>query len=697
MKRITLKMQPTVYAWQKAPFLRLLVSLIAGIVLQWQLQFSVAALLVAFVLFFAVLFIYNLLPVTKKFRLQWITGFLINLVLATLGALLIWSNNITNNKQWFGNVYADKNLVVATIEEPLVEKQNSVKAIANINAVYKNGKQQLTTGSIIIYFKKDSNLKVLKYGSVISFVKPLQAIKNGGNPGGFDYKRYLLFQGITHQVYLTQKDFRRTETFNKKGSKTFIYDCRSWVIATIKKYISGQKEQGLAEALLIGYKDDLDKNLVEAYTNTGVVHVIAISGLHVGLIYWLLMGLTRPLKKKQTAFVRLFIVLSCLWLFAFLAGAQPSVLRSAVMFSFIATAKLIARRSSVYNTLALSAFALLCYNPYWLWDVGFQLSYTAVLSIFLFFRPVYNWFYFPNKTLDFLWKLNAVTIAAQILTVPLSIYHFHQFPVLFLFTNLVAVPLSSIILIGEILLCLLALIPTAAAIVGKILHQLIYWMNTYVERLNEISFAVWNGLSINLVQLFLLIIFMLAFCFWLMEKQKLLLCIAAGSLLAFISLRSVFIWQATQQQKLVVYNVPGRRAIDLLNGTQTYFIGDTVLLNDDFSRNFHLQPARILHRTANIETSIKTNNFLVGGKEILLIKATTKFVPSNNRHSIDLLVLSKNPKLYITKLHQQFLLKQVVADGSVPAWKAKLWKKDCDSLHIPFYNVAEQGAFVMKL
>ncbi len=143
-------------------------------------------------------------------------------------------------------------------------------------------------------------------------------------------------------------------------------------------------------------------------------------------------------------------------------------------------------------------------------------------------------------------------------------------------------------------------------------------MNSYVERLNEISFAVWNGLSINLVQLFLLIIFMLAFCFWLMEKQKLLLCIAAGSLLAFISLRSVFIWQATQQQKLVVYNVPGRRAIDLLNGTQTYFIGDTVLLNDDFSRNFHLQPARILHRTANIETSIKSNNFLVGGKEIQL-------------------------------------------------------------------------------
>ncbi len=690
-------MQPTVYAWQKAPFLRLLVSLIAGIVLQWQLQFSALALLASFALFFTVLFLYNVLPVTKKFRLQWITGFLINSVLATLGALLVWSNNITNNKHWFGNLYSEKDLIVATIEEPLVEKQNSVKAIATINAVYKNGNQQQTTGNIIIYFKKDSNLKLLKYGSVVSFSKSLQTIKNGGNPGGFDYKRYLLFQGITHQVYLTAKDFRTTQTENKKGYKTFIYNCRSWVIATIKKYIGGQKEQGLAEALLIGYKDDLDKNLVEAYTNTGVVHVIAISGLHVGLIYWLLMGLTSPLKKKQTAFVRLLIVLCCLWLFAFLAGAQPSVLRSAVMFSFIATAKVVSRRSSIYNTLALSAFALLCYNPYWLWDVGFQLSYTAVLSIFLFFRPVYNWFYFPNKTLDFLWKLNAVTIAAQILTVPLSIYHFHQFPVLFLFTNLVAVPLSSIILMGEILLCMIAFFPPVAGVVGSFLYHLIYWMNSYVERLNEISFAVWNGLSINLLQLFLLLIFMVAFCFWLMEKQRVLLWAAAVSLLVFISLRSVFIWQASQQKKLVVYNVPGRRAVDVLNGTQTYFIGDSVLLNDDFFRNFHLQPARILHRTASVESNLKSNNFFVDEKQILLISATPKFLSITTKPLVDLLVLSKNPKLYITQLHKQFLLKQVVADGSVPAWKARLWKKDCDSLNIPFYNVADQGAFVMNL
>src|SRR5215203_2645450 len=143
---------------------------------------------------------------------------------------------------------------------------------------------------------------------------------------------------------------------NKAPVQNFLFETRDGVINILRKFIPGEKEQGLAEALLIGYKDDLDKNLVQAYSNTGVVHVIAISGLHLGLIYWLLLGLTKPLKRKKLAWVRLVIILSSLWLFSILAGAQPSVLRSAVMFSFIAWGQVIERRASIYNNLALSAF-----------------------------------------------------------------------------------------------------------------------------------------------------------------------------------------------------------------------------------------------------------------------------------------------------------------------------------------------------
>lgn len=170
--------------------------------------------------------------------------------------------------------------------------------------------------------------------------------------------------------------------------------------------------------------------------------------------------------------------------------------------------------------MAVSAFLLLCINPYGLWDVGFQLSYAAVLSIIIFMRPIYNWFYIKNKALDFIWKLNAVTLAAQILTIPLSIYHFHQFPLLFFLTNFLAVPLSSIILLGEILLCCISFIPAAAMLLGKALFWLIWVMNTYVEQVELIPGSLWDGLQISISQVVLLIVFTAGISYWLMEKQK---------------------------------------------------------------------------------------------------------------------------------------------------------------------------------
>ena len=176
--------------------------------------------------------------------------------------------------------------------------------------------------------------------------------------------------------------------------------------------IKGDKELGLAEALLIGYKDDLDKTLVQSYSNTGVVHIIAISGLHLGLIYWLLNLLLKPLsKRKKWRWLRPIIAVSCLWFFSLLAGGISfhSSIRSHV-YLYCCRQIVFARKTSIYNTLAVSAFFLLCYNPYWLWDVGFQLSYSAVLSIIIFMQPIYNLFYIKNKFLDFIWKLNAVTL-----------------------------------------------------------------------------------------------------------------------------------------------------------------------------------------------------------------------------------------------------------------------------------------------
>jgi len=692
----------TVYFWKRAPFIRLLTPLIIGIVMQWYCQLPLSPWFVLLV--FSLIFqnIFSAVSFFRRYQLAWVNGSGITLLFISIGALLTWCHDTRHNKKWLGNYYSGNEIIVVSLDEPLVEKTKSLKANASVNYIISTGRPVSVKGKIIVYFKKDSILPSIGYGSQIVFKKILQEIKNAGNPGGFDYKRYCLFQDITHQVYLKPGEFEVLSVNSKKEINGFLYAVREKILAILRSNINGDKESGLAEALLIGYKDDLDKTLVQSYSNTGVVHIIAISGMHLALIYWLINLLLEPLaKRKKLRWVKPIIAVSVLWSFSLLTGASASVLRAAVMFTFIVLANSFSKKSNIYNTLAASAFCLLCYNPFWLWDVGFQLSYVAVLSIVIFQRPVYNLFYFKNKLLDGAWKLNAVTFAAQILTTPLSIYHFHQFPVYFFLTNFIAVPLSGMIVLGEILLCAVSFVPPVALIVGRILSWLIGLMNAYVERIESLPGSVWDGLQVDILQAILLFVVIAGISSWLMGKKKSGLLLALGSLFGFFVLRSFSFIGAERQQKIIVYNVAQRRAIDFVNGRGCLFYGDQEIAADDFTRNFHLKPSRVLNRAspvvaiADLFTDDKYAIFR--NRRILLIDSTSLFDEQTEKLNIHLLVISKNPKLYIPQLANTFVISQVVFDGSVPSWKLPQWKKDCDSLHIPYYDVSEKGAFVMNL
>ncbi len=675
--------------------------MITGIMVQWRFQLGINTWWIILSIAFIILLSFFIIPFFNRYRFAFINGIVTSIIFFCIGAMLAWQRDIRNNKQWLGNFYQEQNGLIVTLDEPPVEKTKSIKANTTVSYLLQNGQSLPAKGKIILYFKKDSSLQ-LAYGSQILFKKSLQEIKNSGNPGGFDYKRYSLFQGITHQVYLKTDEFEVLNGKKENWFRKFIYSSRERVLNILRKNIKGDKELGLAEALLIGYKDDLEQSLVQSYTNTGVVHIIAISGLHLGLIYWLLALLLKPLlKRKKTRWLRPVLIITCLWSFSLLAGAQPSILRSALMFTCIVLGESLSKKTSIYNTMAVSAFILLCINPYWLWDVGFQLSYAAVLSIIIFMRPIYNWFYIKNKLLDFLWKLNAVTLAAQILTVPLSIYHFHQFPNLFILTNFLAVPLSSAILLGEIFLCVISFIPAVAILVGKLISSLIWLMNTYIEKIETIRFSLWDGLQISILQAVLLLLFAVGLSYWLMEKSLKGLKWGLIALLCFIAIRSYSFIQSNQQQKIIVYNVPQKRAIDIINGRNYFFLGDSDLLTNDFARNFHLKPSRVLYRITDVNALdnllVHENYLSYQGKHVLLVDEPVSFVPQQPKPTIDLLVISKNPKVYMKKLAASLYIKQVVFDGSVPAWKANYWKKDCDSLHIPWHDVTVKGAFVMTL
>jgi competence protein ComEC len=687
--------------WKRIPFFRLLLPLIAGIIIQFYLPLNNALLSGCFIAGVLIVLSARLMKTVKLFRMIWLPGLGLHLTFFALGCLLVNVNNIETNPNWVRHHYHSKDALLVTIMEPPVEKPKSWKAVANIESLIAGNTTQEVSGKVLVYFQKTASTPVPHYGARVLIKVPLQPITNSGNPGAFDYKRFCALQDIHHQVFLRPGDFTILDGTKQHWFAKMLFDIRGWVLSTLKKYICQENEVAVAEALLIGYRDDLDRELVQSYSNTGVVHIIAISGLHLGMIYGMLVFILKPLRrKKRGSIVQALVILFVLWMFTFLAGAVPSILRSAVMFSCIVLGEMFSKKTSIYNTLAVSAFILLMIDPFYLWDVGFQLSFAAVTSIVAFSKYVNNWFYLENKLLRKIWELTAVTLSAQVLTLPVILYHFHQFPNLFLFTNLLIVPLSGLILFAELLLLVISPIPLMAQYIGRGVEWLIWLMNTLIQRTDSIPFAVTDGIQVSVLQSLCIYATLLFGSAWLLRKNKQMLFACCGSMIVFLSLRGFDIYKTSQQQKIIVYNVPGFTGIDVIEGNSFTFLGDSALLMNDFLKNFHLRPSRILNRVE--EGSLQnlfTSKQMIRSRtrKIIVIDQPVMNDPPAEKIKADAIIITKNPRLYISQLLKRYDCTLFVFDATNPPWKIRLWKKDCDSLHLRHHSVAEQGAFEMDL
>lgn len=688
--------------WKEAPFIRLIIPFIVGIMCEWYCPLPVLSIWLLLTASVIALWLFAIKRISHQYHAQWRNGVWLHTILFTTGFLLFFYKDVRHQSACISNRYVAGNAVQVTIEEPLCEKNQSFKTVASAQWIFNDHSAQPVCGKILLYFPKDSMVQHFQYGTQLLIFKALQPVKNSGNPGCFDYQRYCTFQSIYYQSYLKHSGYIALNIKNENQFRKFLFSTREKIIALLKKYIPGQKEAGLAEAMLIGYKDDLDKNLVQSYSNTGVVHIIAISGMHLGLIYWLLMLLCGSFRnRKWSRYVQPVVIVAGLWLFSCLSGGAPSVMRSAVMFTCLVIGNHINRKTSVYNSLTASAFLLLCYNPFWLWDAGFQLSYAAVLSLAIFYNPIYHLLFIQNKIFNFIWKSMAVTLAAQILTVPIAVYHFHQFPNLFLLANLVAVPLSGIIIIGAILLCIAGIVPVAATGIGYVLHHLIYQLNNFIEQVAQLPFAISTDLQMNLPQLIGAYTCIVAISWWLLHKNKSGVYVTLIALAFIVVFRTVEIWNALQQKKLVVYNVPKHSAMDVLAGKQFFFKGDSAIQQDDLIQNVYLHPCRLLHRVTNRYNTgnllVWKNYFRFGHTSVLVIDASFSFKKTAPKMMVDVLVLAQNPTVQITQLTDVFTCRQVVFDSSNPAWKVKKWQQECRQAGLPCFSVASQGAFVLNL
>ncbi len=682
------------------PFVRLFIFLLAGILIEWYLQFSLASLLISFfaIIFFLVLFLSFSSAI--KFSLRWLQGALTLILFAFAGAMIIYIKDIRHHSNSVTQYYKNGEIIKATLLEPLVEKPKSYKALAAVNSIYIDDKWQNVEGKILIYFKRDSAALHLSYGSQIIFDKPLQTIENAGNPGEFDYKRYSLFQGVQQQVFLTN-DYVLLPQKRTNNFQSFIYHSRDYIISTLRKNIHDKKTQSVAEALLIGYRDDVDKNLLQAYSNTGVVHIIVISGLHMGMIYGLALWLISPFKRKKSyKIIRASFSLLVIWFFAFVTGARPSILRVATVLSFIIIGEVINRKPNVYNTLAASAFLLLCINPFYLWDGGFQLSFAAVTSIVTFYKPIYNAVFIQNKLLKKVWQLGAVTIAVQIFTLPLVLYHFHRLPVFFLFTNFIAVPLAWIALYLEIFLLVISKWNWLAAIVGKAITACISVMNNFIENTNRLPHAIINNVYTDIFQTIILFIIIISFSVWLMEKSARFLLIGMTALCIFIAVKIITLMMDEKQNKLIVYNISKNNFVDVVQGRNFKNIKNTSAETQSL-QVFYLIPSRIYFHANDYSDSIslliKNNLIQSTHKNIFIIDRSFHAKNFTEKIAVDAIIISQNPYIKMNVIQNIFNCSEIVFDSSNPLWKIAMWAKQCDSLHLRFHSVPQQGAFVMDL
>ena len=681
--------------WKEAPFARLLIPFIAGIILQDIFRFDILLLAVSTCTFVAGFLFIISVGIRQRYQFRYIAGVVICVLILLTGAILTYYQNAGNNSTAVNKIYHEGDILLISIEEPFQERNKSFKTITQVTGYIRGKKIYKASGKIVLYIFKDAITPSIDYGSQLLLFRKPERFRNSGNPGSMDYQRYAFLNGYSFRVFANKKDFLLLDQIGSADPfKKFLIESRKNICTILRQYIPDTQVYGLAEALLIGYKEDLDQDLVRAYSNTGVVHVIAISGLHLGLLYLILKILIHPLTViRRTKWLKSAVIIILLWVFSLMTGGSASVLRSAVMFTAILAGESLSRKISIYNCLAASAFLLLCYKPHWLFDIGFQLSYSAVLSILLFMKPVYNITFIPNKILDYFWQLCSVTIAAQILTTPVSIYYFHQFPVYFLLANFIAVPLSGIILIAELMLCCLYLFPEIATPLGYIIYGLIDLMNRSIVEIDQLPFSTIKQIHCSFFQLVLIYASIISVTVFFHYRLRSGFHVCLISLLLITVITTLNRIEHHSQKIFVVYNIAGSHVSEVLWGRRSFTRARIQSANLEPGKN-------ILNASHSFYKISERNKFPVYRDYIRLGESHILFADSNTEikigtaGKIHLLVVSDN-NLNSREILDRYRPEMIIMDPTNSVYTTNAWKTACKKKGIQIHDVVNKGAFVM--
>lgn len=563
-------------AIQKIPFLRIAIALASGIVLASALKPEVPDFL-----WLGLLFLLGLVLLSAnrfyKFRHALIFGLSLQVLFIVLG-ILVYSH--FNKKQ--GLIF--KNEFLATVLEVPQEKTNSFKSTIRIFAFRSGDSVFAAHEKVIAYFEKTDAISDLQPGTVIRGNQVPQVFKNSGNPYDFDIKKYWERKRIYRQVYLAENNWVKTSLQN---SSVLIVaeNLREKLLSIYRSQPIGETEFEILSALTLGNKRDLDPETRRVFSSAGAMHVLAVSGLHVGIIFWLVSLILGILKRSKTGRLLFFIASAIiLWGYALITGLSPSVMRASAMFTIYIAGETLQRRSNVYNSLSASAFLLLLINPNNLFDLGFLLSYSAVFGIVYLQPRIQNILIIKNKILLFFWSLLTVSLAAQIATFPITIFFFNQFPTYFWLSNTFIIPAVMILIPAGIALLFLSALQFIATPLALLVHYLVKTMYLFLSFIDNLPGSVAN-LSITNLQLLLIVLALLLFFSFLESRKAGHLKLALTVLLVFVLTSGFYGLRQNQNTGIFVYNNPANTVLHLVKGKTNFVISEKKIENNDFILN----------------------------------------------------------------------------------------------------------------
>lgn len=675
------------------PFLRLLIPLIVGI-LCGDYLFS-RGISVSWLLFLGASLLLFLLLVafyfSKRFSYRWLFGFSTYLLFWSIGVGMM-SLRLQQTKCLFPDSEAVYRVVLTEKPE---EKERS------LFCKVKTDKDK----TLLLYLAKDSAGWPLKHGDELLVFSRVTPPKNNGNPDEFDYTRYSLHKGVSGTGYVRSGNWKRIASHSDHSSRQTALLYREELLSLYRSLGFEKDEFAVLSALTVGYKDELSDDIRETYSVSGASHVLALSGLHIGFLYALLLFCLRwlPGRIKGFLWLRTLIVLVALWGFAFFTGLSPSVVRSVIMFSLFALSGLLSRKGISFNTLAVAAVLMLLYNPSWLFDVGFQLSFSAVAAILLIYPSLYRLLPVGNRVLKWLWGLLCVSVAAQIGTLPFVLIYFSRFSTHFLLTNLLVIPLVSLIMYVAVIMLATSFLPVVQGAIAWVLKKMIALLNDSVRWVEQLPFSSIDGIWVDGWEVLLFYLSVLWFMSYVVSRRgwKLValgVCVLLGGSYHFY--KRV---ENRPRQSIVFYQVRGCAAVHCIaaNGQSWLVYADSIpdekRLLRSVSASWHrqrLQTPIFLTKDYSSNSFCVLNQILTfGDKRVGVVKDNRwKNKTATQPLSIDYLLLCKGYAGQLEELTHLFVIKHVVLDSSLSDYQKKKFSDECRRLGIHFISLSDEGS-----